>query len=84
MKQALINYVKNKKQDHFNTPSYAVKPLLKYINPKWIIWEPTDTTGKSNIAKILREHGNKVITTSKNKIDFLQKNLYLLPLQNQE
>jgi hypothetical protein len=71
MKQAMINYTKNEKHDHFDTPAYAVKPLLKFINPEWIIWEPTDTTGNSQIAQVLREHGNTVISTSQNQIDFL-------------
>jgi len=71
MKQAMINYTQNEKHDHFDTPAYAVKPLLQFIKPEWIIWEPTDTTGNSEIARVLREHGNKVISTSKENFDFL-------------
>ena len=71
MKQTLINYIKNKKHDHFDTPNYAIYPLLKYINPRWTIWEPTDTTGKSEISKVLMRHGNKVISTSQADFDFL-------------
>jgi len=71
MKQAMINYIKTKKHDHFDTPDYAVKPLLPYINPNWTVWEPTDTTGKSRITKVLREHGCKVRSTSKTKFNFL-------------
>jgi hypothetical protein len=71
MKQAMINYTKNEKHDHFDTPAYAVRPLLQFIKPEWTIWEPTDTTGNSQIAQVLREHGNKVISTSQNQIDFL-------------
>jgi hypothetical protein len=71
MKQAMIDYVKKPKTDHFNTPEYAVEPLLRYINPAWTVWEPTDTYGKSKITSILRKHGNKVIATNKKKIDFL-------------
>jgi hypothetical protein len=70
MKQAMIDYVKKPKTDHFNTPDYAVEPLLKYINPAWTVWEPTDTYGKSKITAVLRKHGNKVISTNKKKIDF--------------
>ncbi len=72
MKQAMIDCIKNEKRDHFDTPAYAVKPLLPYINPEWIIWEPTDTTGKSQIAKILRKHGCKVISTAQKDFDFLK------------
>jgi hypothetical protein len=70
MKQAMIDYVKKPKTDHFNTPEYAVEPLLKYINPDWTVWEPTDTYGKSKITEVLRKHGNKVISTNKKQIDF--------------
>jgi len=71
MKQAMVNYVQNDKQDHFDTPSYAVSPLLPYINPKWTVWEPTDSTGKSQITKVLRKHGCRVISTSQDTFDFL-------------
>jgi hypothetical protein len=71
MKQAMINYVKNEKHDHFDTPAYAVYPLLEYIPPEWVIWEPTDTTGNSEITRALRDHGNKVISTSQETLDFL-------------
>jgi len=71
MKKAMVNYMKNKKHDHFDTPAYAVEPLLKFIKPEWVIWEPTDTTGNSEITRVLREHGNKVISTSKENFNFL-------------
>jgi hypothetical protein len=72
MKQAMVNYAKNDRHDHFDTPSYAVTPLLPYINPKWTVWEPTDTTGKSRITKVLQKHGCRVISTSNDKLDFLR------------
>jgi len=72
MKQAMIGYMQNKKHDHFDTPAYAVKPLLPYVKPGWTVWEPTDTTGKSQITKALRKHGCKVVSTSKRKFDFLK------------
>jgi hypothetical protein len=71
MKQAMINYTKNEKHDHFDTPAYAVYPLLEYIGRDWVIWEPTDTTGNSEIARVLRDRGNKVISTSQKTFDFL-------------
>jgi hypothetical protein len=37
MKQAMIDYTKNSKFDHFDTPDYAVEPLLKYINPMFAL-----------------------------------------------
>jgi hypothetical protein len=71
MKQAMTDYAQKPKRDHFNTPEYAVEPLLKYIDPAWTVWEPTDTYGKSKITSVLRKHGIKVISTNKKKIDFL-------------
>jgi hypothetical protein len=71
MKQAMIDTMKNEKHDHFDTPAYAVKPLLPYINPKWTVWEPTDTTGKSQITKMLCKYGCKVVSTGKKRFDFL-------------
>lgn len=41
--------------DDFQTPPYAVRPLLDYINPHWNIWEPAQ--GKGNIVKFFREWG---------------------------
>jgi hypothetical protein len=72
MKQAMIDYVKKPKFDHFDTPDYAVYPLLRYLDPAWMVWEPTDTTGKSRIAAVLRKHGNMVISTGQGKADFLK------------
>jgi hypothetical protein len=37
MKQAMVDYTKGPKFDHFNAPDYAVKPLLKYINLNWTV-----------------------------------------------
>jgi hypothetical protein len=71
MKQAMIDHTQKPTFDHFNTPEYAVKPLLTYINPAWTVWEPTDTTGKSKITSVLRKHGTTVISTGKKKFDFL-------------
>jgi hypothetical protein len=74
MNQAMVNCVRKDKNlfEHFDTPGYAVSPLLPYINPKRTVREPTDATGKSQIAKVLREHGCKVVSTSQNKLDFLK------------
>lgn len=72
MKKAMIDYVKNEKRDHYDTPEYAVRPLLEYVDPKWTVWEPTDTTGKSEIASVLKKRGNRVISTSQKDFDFLK------------
>ena len=71
MKKAMIDYMQNKKFDHFNTPDYAIKPLLPHVPKTWTIWEPTDSTGKSRITKVLQNHGCTVRSTSQKEIDFL-------------
>lgn len=50
----------NKESDEVYTPSYAIKPLLKYISKDKIIWCPFDTED-SEYVKILNNNGNKVI-----------------------
>ena len=69
MKQALINYIKNPKNDELYTPNEAIYPLLKYLpnldnglNKYTTIWECTDF-GSSNITRILKECGYNVIST---------------------
>jgi hypothetical protein len=71
MKQAMIDYTKNPKYDHFITPAYAARPLVSYVPKQWTVWEPTDD-GTSEIAKTLRENGNKVVSTDINELDFLK------------
>jgi hypothetical protein len=79
MKKAMINYMKQPKNDELYTPEYAITPLLKYLSMyqcrhevkrKPIIWECTDY-GNSNITKVLKENGYKVISTHKNNFNFL-------------
>lgn len=74
MKNALINYVQNGPNDELYTPENAIFPLLEYIPKNKIIWECTDF-GKSNITKLLKLNGNKVISTHKNNLDFLNDNV---------
>ena len=47
-------------------PAYAIKPIIKYLNPHSAIWCPFDTE-ESNYVKMLREAGHDVIATH---IDF--------------
>ena len=70
MKQAMINYMQQEKNDELYTPNEAIIPILKYLDPNKIYWECTDF-GESNITKVLKENGFKVIHTSKSEIDFL-------------
>ena len=70
MKKAMINYMKNEKNDELYTPNYAIEPLLKYLPKDKIILECTDF-GSSNITKLLKQHDYKVISTHKDNFDFL-------------
>jgi len=70
-KQALIALAENGSHDEYWTPAYAVTPLLKHIPKGATVWECTDTEGKSEIARVLREHGCTVVTTGRRKFDFL-------------
>ena len=72
MKDALINYAKNGANDEIYTPDYAILPLLKYLPKNLTIWEPTDF-GASNITKVLKMLGYKVISTHKTNLDFLEE-----------
>ena len=71
MKQAMINYIKNEKNDELYTPREAIIPILKYLDKDKIYWECTDF-GDSNIRKVLAENGFKVIATRKEEFDFLK------------
>lgn len=64
MKKAMINYMKSEKFDNLYTPSYAIKPLLKYIPRGITVWECCDF-GKSEITRLLKNHGCEVISTDK-------------------
>jgi hypothetical protein len=70
MKKIMIDYIKRGTFDELYTPEYAIKPLLKYISKNAIIWECTDY-GESNITKLFRKNGNKVITTKIDTLNFL-------------
>ena len=71
MKQAMINYMKKEKNDELYTPEEAIYPILKYLDKSKVYWECTDFGG-SNITRVLRENGFKVINTCKSEIDFLK------------
>ena len=50
----------DKESDETYTPSYAVKPILKYISKNSIVWCPFDTE-ESEYVKLFQENGNKVL-----------------------
>lgn len=66
MKESLIHYSKNPKNDNLYTPPEAILPILKYLPKDKIYWECTDF-GESNITNLLRKEGLKVVSTHINK-----------------
>ena len=71
MKKAMIHYIQNEKTDELYTPTYAIKPLIKYLPKKQIvIWECTDF-GESNITSVLEYYDYKVISTHISNFNFL-------------
>ena len=57
-----------KSSDDFQTPPYALKPLLPYLKKDWIIWECAESQGY--LSGALKNHGFKVISTGI-EFDFL-------------
>ncbi len=57
-----LDIVASSGNDEFYTPTYAITPLLKYLNPNSEIWCPFDTED-SNFVKLLRKEGQKVTAT---------------------
>lgn len=39
----IVAQVAKSKNDEFYTPSYAIKPIMKYIKSNSVIWCPFDT-----------------------------------------
>lgn len=48
------------KNDECYTLGYAVKPIVKYIPKKWVVWCPFDTP-ESEFVRQIKANGNKVI-----------------------
>ncbi len=57
-----LDKVANSGNDEFYTPSYAIKPLIQYVNKNFTVWCPFDTS-QSNIVKDFKTNGNNVITS---------------------
>ena len=69
MKKAMVEYTQNPKNDELYTPPEAIKPLLRYIDPQWFIWEPTDP-GHSKITEFIRQNGNSCFGTHENFFEY--------------
>lgn len=57
-----LDIVAGSKNDEFYTPSYAVEPILKYLNNNSTIWCPFDTK-ESLFVTMLKSKGHNVINT---------------------
>ena len=51
-----VNY-----SNDFQTPPYAIEPLIPFLKKNWVIWECA--CGKGNLVRALEKHGFKVIGT---------------------
>ena len=51
------------RSDEFQTPEYAISPLLPFLKKEWVIWECA--WGKGSLAKHLEKKGFKVLGDSK-------------------
>ena len=53
--------MKNISSDDFQTPAFALSPLLPYLDKNKVIWECA--SGKGNLANALKFFGYKVVAT---------------------
>jgi len=68
-KLSLMSLSKSKISDDFNTPPYALNPLIPYLRGGWIIWECAEFKGY--LSGALKNAGFKVISTNA-EFDFLK------------
>jgi hypothetical protein len=77
MNQAMIDFLwQQDSGEDFTTPLGAAKVLQENIlwhGNKPVIWEPCDADGQSNITKVYKKMGHKVITSGLPKVDFLRQ-----------
>jgi hypothetical protein len=69
MIQALAQHTNH---SHFDTPEAAIKPLAPFLPQDKVIWECTDTYGKSGITSGLRKLGFTVEASGKDQWDFIR------------
>jgi hypothetical protein len=55
-----LNSDRTSNQDNWETPYYAVEPIIKYLKPKSTIWTPFDSS-RSAFYNLLKEKGFRVI-----------------------
>jgi hypothetical protein len=60
------------RSDSWQTPPYALGPLLPYLKKEWLIWECS--SGKGNLVKSLKDEGYLVYASDiRNRRDFLKE-----------
>ena len=55
-----IGYLKSEKKDEAYTPYYASEAIIKYIDPRLVVWCPFDQVW-SSFVQLLLQNGNRVI-----------------------
>jgi hypothetical protein len=60
------------RSDDWQTPPYALRPLVPYLKRDWLIWECS--AGKGNLVRSLRDRGHHLVYASdiKNGRSFLK------------
>lgn len=62
---------KETRSDDWQTPPHALGPLLPYLKPDWLIWEPC--AGKGNLVKAMRDRELLVYASDiKRGVNFLK------------
>ena len=52
---------KSSKYDRCQTPAYAIEPIIPYLKPDQVIWEPA--CGEGNLVRAMKAHGLFVVGT---------------------
>lgn len=55
------NYTDQPEKDRFQTPAYALKPLIPYLDKSWRVWE--SAVGEGYLKRGLEDHGFLVAGT---------------------
>jgi len=64
--------------DDFQTPAYALDPLLPYLNPEWVIWECA--VGKGNLQSALMDKAFRCFGSDINRCGYRHDFLTTTPL----
>jgi hypothetical protein len=54
-------YQRHHTSDHYQSPGWVLDPLLPYLDPTWIVWEPA--CGQGNLVRRLTAAGHDVLAS---------------------